>query len=69
MPDPRYHWSDWQNKELEKVSEELMKSVPYRNALVGYEGCNQIVIEECNAILADIRKIKLLLKQEIQSKE
>jgi len=69
IPDPRFNWSDWENSSLESASKELIKSVAYRNKLVGYNGCNNIVIEECNAILSEIKKIKLLLKREIKSKE
>jgi len=69
IPDPRFNWSDWENSNLESASKELIKSVEYRNKLFGYAGCNKIVIDECNSILKDIKKIKLLLKLEIKSKE
>ena len=69
IPDSRYDWFDSNAKDLERTIIGLLESTEYRNKLVGFAGCNKIVIEECDNILIDIQRIISLLAQEIESKE
>jgi len=39
--------------------------IAYKNNLVGFEGVNKIVIEECNAVLNLLENVLTLLEDEI----
>ena len=69
IPDSRYDWFDSNTIEIKSITINLLNSTEYRNKLVGFAGCNKIVIEECNNILFEIQKIKSLFKKELKSKE
>lgn len=65
IPIPSHNWNDWNDKKLELAFNDLLSNVAYKNNLVGFEGVNKIVIEECNAILILFENILILLKKEI----
>lgn len=65
MIDPRQGWKDWDNKRLSESFHLLQTKIPYRNKLISYEGCNKIVIAECEAVLESIEQIMKLLRTEV----
>lgn len=64
---PTYNWKDWDDKKLESAFNDLAINIAYRNNLVGFEGTNRIVIEECNHILTLLENIITLLDAEISN--
>ena len=69
IPDPRHTWFDSDTNDLKTKSTKILNSVEYRNRLVGFAGCNKIVIEECNSILNDLNLIERLISKEIEINE
>lgn len=65
IPIPSHNWNDWNDKKLELAFNDLLSNVAYKNNLVGFEGVNKIVIEECNAVLILFENILILLEKEI----
>ena len=65
IPIPSHSWEDWNENKLELAFENLISNVEYKNNLVGFEGVNTIVIEECNDILELLENILILLENEI----
>lgn len=65
IPDSRYEWVD--SKETNII--DILNRIEYRNKLVGFAGCNKIVIKECEEILHTIRRIINLIKVESESKK
>ena len=61
IPDARYTWFDSDASDVETASKSILSSIEYRNKLVGFAGCNNIVIEECKSILNDIEVISSCL--------
>lgn len=66
IPDPSRTWSNWNATELQTAFEQLNTNVEYKNNLVGFEGVNSIVIEECNTVLHLLNTILDLLEAEIK---
>ncbi|MEM6724739.1 MAG: hypothetical protein AAF598_11910, partial [Bacteroidota bacterium] len=66
IPFPSHQWPDWTTEKLEATFNGLKKDIIYRNNLVGFEGTNQIVVLECQTILAKLDKVLGLIEQEIQ---
>lgn len=69
IPVPSQDWSDWTDQKLSLTFDDLQTSVNYRNNLVGFEGTNEIVIQECEGILRLIEEIIRLIEEEIRKKE
>ena len=69
IPDSRYTWFDSNRSDLELLSSKIINSIEYRNKLVGFAGCNKIIVKECQGILEEIDKINRLLEQEIKANE
>ncbi len=67
IPIPSHNWNDWDDEDLELAFAELALSVAYRNNLVGFEGLNTIVIQECEVVLQLLEKILSLLEDEIDA--
>lgn len=65
IPDPRQSWNDWDNERLETAFDELTLNIEYKNNLVGFEGANKVVIEECKATLNLLENVLILLDKEI----
>ena len=65
IPIPSHHWNDWNEKELDLAFNDLISNIAYKNNLVGFEGVNKIVIEECNAVLNLLENVLTLLEDEI----
>lgn len=58
IPGPSH---DWNNEKLELAFNDLISNIEYKNNLVGFEGVNQIVIEECDAVLILLENVLTLL--------
>lgn len=69
IPIPSHDWSDWNDKKLELAFTNLISNVEYRNNLVGFEGVNTVVIEECNSILKVLESTLSLLDNEINKND
>jgi len=69
IPNPSHEWKDWDGVKLEEASEDLISNIEYRNNLIGFDGCNDIVIEECAMVLDVLQKISKLLKDELDTLE
>ena len=65
IPDLRQNWSDWDSKRYQKAFDQLSTSINYRNHLIGFEGANKVVIDECNSILESLNNVLALLDKEI----
>lgn len=65
IPIPSHKWNDWNDKKLELAFNSLISNIEYKNNLVGFEGTNEIVIEECNVILILIENTLTLLENEM----
>lgn len=65
IPIPSHNWNDWSDKKLELTFNSLTSNIAYKNNLVGFEGVNKIVIEECNAVLNLLENVLTLLEDEI----
>jgi len=65
IPIPSHNWNDWNNKKLELAFNKLISNIDYKNNLVGFEGVNKIVIEECNTVLISLKNTLTLLDNEI----
>lgn len=65
IPSPSRSWKDWSDEELESAFNDLRSKVGYRNNLIGFEGTNKIVVEECNTVLNLLDKVLSLLDDEI----
>lgn len=66
IPIPSHNWKDWDDKKLELAFDDLISNVEYKNNLVGFEGVNTIVIEECKTILKLLERILILLENEVK---
>lgn len=66
IPEPQQDWYDWKEADLEKAYKELSYDISYRNKLSSYEACQRIVVTEGENILASIKKIMNLLKNQIR---
>lgn len=67
IPIPSHNWNDWNDAKLELAFNTLMSNVEYKNNLIGFEGVNTIVIEECDTILQLLRNILSILENEIKA--
>lgn len=65
IPIPSHNWKDWNDEKLELGFKEVVSNVEYRNNLVGFEGTNTIVIQECKDILQLLNNILAILENEI----
>lgn len=65
IPIPSHKWNDWNDEKLALAFEDLISTIEYRNNLVGFEGVNIIVVEECQNILKLLENILQLLDKEI----
>lgn len=68
IPSPSHTWSDWDDEKLASAFNDFSTNISYRNKLIGFEGTNRIVIEECDMILNALENILILLDKEIKSK-
>lgn len=69
IPNPSQKWDDWNIEKLESASNDLISNIRYRNEIVGFDGCNKIVIEECGTVLNILEKILSLLDNEINTRK
>lgn len=69
IPIPTQNWHDWDQEKLELAFDGLIASVAYKNNLTGFEGTNNIVIDECNTILMLMENILSFLEREISKRE
>ena len=65
IPIPSHNWNDWNDKKLDLAFNKLISNIEYKNNLIGFEGVNRIVIEECNAVLSLLENITTILDNEI----
>jgi len=66
IPNPSQKWTDWNQQKLEEASSNLISNTQYRNNLTGFDGCNRIVISECESVIRVLSKISNILDQEIE---
>lgn len=64
IPSPTHNWSGWNDNKLESVFNDLLLNVEYKNNLVGFQGVNSIVIQECDATLKKLENILIILERE-----
>ncbi len=64
IPIPSHEWNDWNEEKLELTFKEVVSNVGYKNNLVGFEGANTIVIQECEDILKSLDAILTILEKE-----
>lgn len=67
IPIPSHRWNDWDDERLASAFDDLMSNVEYKNKLIGFEGANTIVIQECQDILKFLKKILSILENEINA--
>ncbi|MFC5045160.1 hypothetical protein ACFSTE_16600 [Aquimarina hainanensis] len=66
IPIPTHQWHDWNDKKLAVAFGHLISDIAYKNHLIGFEGVNTIVVEECNAVIKLLERILSLLENEIK---
>ncbi len=69
IPNPNHNWADWNLNKLKSTSDDLISNIQYRNNLVDFEGCNKIVVQECNIILKVLEEISSILDSEITKRK
>lgn len=65
---PTHNWDGWNSQKLEVAFKNLLSDIEYKNKLVGFQGVNAIVIEECDNILKLLERILLFLEEEIKGR-
>ncbi|MCG8328702.1 MAG: hypothetical protein MI974_13510 [Chitinophagales bacterium] len=65
IPIPSHHWNNWNDNKLELAFKGLISNIEYKNKLIGFEGANKVVIEECNSVLTLLKNVLMLLENEI----
>lgn len=68
IPDARYQWSDLDKSRNTKLTKDILARTEYRNKLVGFAGCSEIVVAECEQILEDMRKIIRIIEMDIDNR-
>jgi len=65
IPIPSHKWNDWNDEKLELAFNQIVSNIEYKNNLVGFQGVNSIVIQECKDVLKLLNSILAILENEI----
>ena len=67
IPIPSHTWTGWNLRKLENTFNKLKENINYKNNLVGFEGVNSIVIDECDSMLGVLENIINQIELEIKT--